>query len=178
MTEKESDKLHWYACKIYHNKMKDFKALVAERGFEHYIPMRTASNNGIYGDETEQSKLVPVIPSLIFIKTTAGFASSVHKDPASYAGVYCLPGTKEPAIITDHDMEAFIFVTTRALQTMESIATDFTKGDRVRIIDGILKGAEGYITRVHGTKRFVVTIEGVAAIATTFIPKKFIEKIQ
>ena len=61
---------------------------------------------------------------------------------------------------------------------MEALAPDFVKGDKVRIKEGVLKGAEGYITRIHGTKRFVVTIEGIAAIATTFIPKQFIEKIQ
>ncbi len=173
----DCDTLHWYAYKIYHNKMKDFKALVSSNGFEYYTPMRNVSNKGLY-EIDEKPKQVPVIPSLIFIRATEAFVQSVRKNPTSHAGVYCQPGTSEPAIIRDSDMETFIFVTTRELQTMEAIATDFAKGDRVRITDGILKGAEGYITRVHGTKRFVVTIEGVAAVATTFIPKQFIEKIE
>ena len=177
MAETESDNIHWYACKIYHNKMKDFKAHVSKSGFEHYTPMRTVVNEGIYATENQELRQVPIIPSLIFVRATDHFVKSVRKDSSNHANVYCLPGTSEPAIIADHDMEAFIFVTTRALQTMESIATDFTKGDKVRIKDGVLKGAEGYITRVHGTKRFVVAIDGVAAIATTFIPKQFIEKI-
>lgn len=33
------------------------------------------------------------------------------------------------------------------------------------------------IARIHGTKRFVVIVKGVAAVATTFIPRCFIEKI-
>ena len=61
---------------------------------------------------------------------------------------------------------------------MESIDQKIVKGDRVKITGGILQGAEGYITRVHGTKRFVVVINGVAAIATGYIPKQFIEKIE
>ncbi len=42
---------------------------------------------------------------------------------------------------------------------------------------GPFKGAEGYIVRVKNTKRFIVSIEGVAAVATGYIPKNFIEKI-
>lgn len=33
------------------------------------------------------------------------------------------------------------------------------------------------ISRIHGTKRFVVIVKGVTAVATTFIPSCFIEKI-
>lgn len=176
MTNNESGELHWYACKIYHNKMKDFKAQVVSAGFEYYIPMRNAVDNGLYDTEAH-ARQVPVIPSLIFVRTTEEFVKAVRRDPASHAGVYCTPGTSEPAVIRDSDMETFIFVTSRGLQTMEAISADFAKGDRVRITDGVLKGAEGYIKRVHGTRRFVVTIEGVAAVATTFIPKQFIEKI-
>lgn len=177
MIENESDKLHWYACKIYHNKMKDFKAQVAACGFEHYIPMRIVSDNGIYAAGTEQPKRAPIIPSLIFVRATDSFANWIRKNPAGYASVYCQPGTSEPAIIRDDDMSTFIFVTTRELQTMEAVSPDLAKGDKVRITEGILKGAEGYITRIHGTRRFIVTIEGVAAVATAFIPKQFIEKI-
>lgn len=176
MIENETDKLHWYAYKIYHNKMKDFKVQIAAAGFDHYIPMRSVVSDGLYATETE--KKVPVIPSLIFVRADDDFVVSVRRNPASHASVYCQPGTSEPAIIRDSEMETFIFVTSRELQTMEALAPDFVKGDKVRIKEGVLKGAEGYITRVHGTKRFVVTIEGIAAIATTFIPKQFIEKIQ
>ena len=57
------------------------------------------------------------------------------------------------------------------------IPTELVKGDRVRVTEGVFKGAEGYITRVHGTKRFVVVIEGIAAVATSYIPGKFLEKL-
>ena len=102
---------------------------------------------------------------------------TVRRDPTGSLSVYCAPGTKEPAAIPDREMELFIFALTRECRLLESIDLDFKRGDRVRITEGVLKGAEGYIARVHGTKRFIVVIEGVAAIATVYIPKHFIEKI-
>jgi len=75
-------------------------------------------------------------------------------------------------------METFIWVTKTGCKSLEAYNIELVKGDRVRVIDGIFKGAEGYVCRVHGTKRFVVKINGVAAVATTYIPRGFLEKIQ
>ena len=47
----------------------------------------------------------------------------------------------------------------------------------MRVTDGLFKGAEGYIARVHGAKRLIVIVEGVAAVALTYIPKNFLEKL-
>ena len=75
-------------------------------------------------------------------------------------------------------MEVFKFVT-RTAATLESIdEAQLSDKQQVRITGGIFAGAIGHICRVHGTKRFVVRIEGVAAVATTFIPRQFIEPIR
>jgi len=41
----------------------------------------------------------------------------------------------------------------------------------------VFRGAEGYIARIRNAKRLIVAIEGVAAVATSYIPKDFMEKI-
>ena len=50
-------------------------------------------------------------------------------------------------------------------------------GVRVRVTEGPFKGAEGYIKRIKGNRRLIVSIEGVVAVATTYIPGCFLEKI-
>ena len=42
---------------------------------------------------------------------------------------------------------------------------------------GPFQGAEGYVVRIKKDRRLVVTISGVAAIATSFIPMELLEKI-
>ena len=71
----------------------------------------------------------------------------------------------------------FIFVTTVGSRNLEAVDPALAKGDRVRITGGVFRGAEGYIARIRNAKRLIVAIEGVAAVATSYIPKDFIEKI-
>ena len=54
---------------------------------------------------------------------------------------------------------------------------DFTRGERVRIIGGMFAGAEGVFVRFKGDRRVVVNIEGIIAVATTFVHPSMIEKI-
>ena len=60
-------------------------------------------------------------------------------------------------------------------------ATSFSllnRGDRVRVIKGPLSGLEGELVRLKGHKRVVVRLDGVASIATSYIPSSFLEKIE
>lgn len=170
----ESSRTNWYAIRVFHNKARSIKARVDKDGLQYYIPMRTVekvhNGNAIFTNE-------PVIPSLMFIRADQGYVENIRKDPASYAGVYCYPGTSIPAVISDREMEMFIFVTSVGSRNLEAIDISLAKGDRIRVTGGMFKGAEGYITRVHNAKRLIVVIEGIAAIATTYIPKDYVEKI-
>ena len=47
----------------------------------------------------------------------------------------------------------------------------------MRVLEGPLKGAEGYIKRIRKDRRLLVAIEGFIAVATTFIPPQFLEKV-
>ena len=55
-------------------------------------------------------------------------------------------------------------------------AIDYRSGDKVRVTGGPFKGAEGYIKRIRGNRRLIVALEGVIAVATTYIPGCFLEK--
>ena len=42
---------------------------------------------------------------------------------------------------------------------------------------GPLKGAEGYIRRIKKDRRLLVCIEGVIAVASSYIPAELLEKV-
>lgn len=172
------DEYHWYAYRVYRNKMNEVKSSVLSSGLDCYVPMRPVLRDSSYcACPADAYTYEPVIPSLIFIRSSASYALRVRRDPGSLLWVYCRPGTDEPSAIPDREMDVFMYVTRTGCMSMESIGLDFVRGDRVRVTGGMFSGAEGYISRVHGTRRFVVVIEGVAAIATVYIPRHFIEKI-
>lgn len=94
--------------------------------------------------------------------------------------VYFDRETKKPAIISDPEMDAFMLVTSTddpGLEYLSDAPEEFRRGDRVRVTEGVFKGAEGYIRRIKGNRRLIVSIEGVVAVATTYIPGSFLEKI-
>ena len=78
-------------------------------------------------------------------------------------------------------MTSFRLVAESGLSGLDFFAEDeitrYKTGDRVRVTGGPLKGAEGYIKRIKKNQRLLVCIEGVIAVATSYIPSELLEKV-
>ena len=88
--------------------------------------------------------------------------------------------THKPIIVPSREMENFIKVAgtyNEKLIYLNPDPGDFAKGERVRIIGGAFAGAEGVFVRVKGDRRVIVNVEGLVAVATTFVHPSMIEKI-
>jgi len=174
---KPQETLVWYPLRVTYNRELKVKEDLDARGITNFVPMR-------YKREERKGvmvkRLVPSIHNLIFVQM---FPSQMRE----YKMTTALPiryimnhETHRPLIVPDRQMENFIRV---AGQYEEKIIYlnpnpgDFSKGERVRIIGGIFAGAEGVFVRVKGDRRVVVNIEGVVAVATTFVHPSMIEKI-
>ena len=165
---------HWYALRTFHNKASVACRIADKEGVEWYTPVRDV-------ECIENDKIVirkeQLLPSLIFMRCTTEFIDKLSFLTNSNIRPYCHPGTTIPQEIPESEMNIFQLVT-RTASTLECIdESQLSVKQRVRITGGIFAGAVGHICRVHGTKRFVVRIEGVAAVATTYIPQQFIEPI-
>ena len=174
MLLKPSDHKYWYAYRIYHNKIQHLKVQLEAEALQYFIPMHLSQKEE---ENVISYSQIPIIPNLIFIRSTETYIKSIKEKYSSHISVYCTPGTRKPAPIPDQEMEVFMSVLSKGCRRLEVIDESLIKGNHVRITGGLFEGADGYIVRVHGTKRFVVMIKGVAAIATTFIPACFIERI-
>jgi transcription antitermination factor NusG len=130
----------------------------------------------------------PLVTSLIFVKATASQIKEVAqclKDEAPgdkpLGFVYKKADFKEYAAIPDSQMTSFRLVAESGLSGLDFFAdeemTRYKTGDRVRVTGGPLKGAEGYIKRIKKNNRLLVCIEGVIAVATSYIPSELLEKV-
>lgn len=164
----------WYALRVFHNRSVEVSLSVEKSGCEYYVPMKTVERKTGTGRSTVRQ---PIFPSLLFVRAEKSYVENIRKHPTGSVSVYCMPGMKEPAAISDEEMRMFIFVTTVGSRNLEAVDPALAKGDRVRITGGVFRGAEGYIARIRNAKRLIVAIEGVAAVATSYIPKDFIKKI-
>lgn len=165
----------WYAVRTFHNKSSVVRRIAESENVDYYTPMREVE---IVVDGKPHIERQCIMPSLLFLRATPEWIARLKALTDDNLIPYCEPGTSKPQAIADSEMELFRFVARTAASTIECIdPSTLHPNDRVRITGGVFQGYEGYIRRVHGTKRFVVAIEGIAAIATTFIPKQYIEKL-
>ena len=88
-----------------------------------------------------------------------------------------MPGTSEFAAISEREMEIFRAAVESGCRNLEVIDTNLATGQRVRVLDGMFKDHEGYIVKIRGDKRFVVSIPGVVALATIYIPQHLLTKV-
>ena len=165
---------HWYAMSIYRNLVSPISTVCERDGMGTYRPMRIAetfTDDGLKYDEK------PIVPNLLFVKAPCEYVLGLKQTTQNRGMVYCYPGTNCPAPIPDKTMAMFISVVKCGARRLEPVDFPIDKGDKVRVTEGVFKGAEGYIRRVHGTKLLVVVIEGVVAVAVSHIPRQWLERI-
>lgn len=175
----KSDEEHWYALKVFYNRVFDVERLLAQDGVKTYIPLRSIETT--VGGRTI-CRREPAVSSLMFVRQAERSVLELMQRvrPTTPLMVYFDRDTKKPAVIPDQEMNAFMLVTSiddPGLEYLGEVPAEFRQGDRVRVTEGVFKGAEGYIKRIKGNRRLVVSIEGVVAVATTYIPGSFLEKI-
>lgn len=122
-----------------------------------------------------------VIASLVFFHVEEEYLSKFEQDNFSRLWVYRDPLTRKPTPIPEREMEVFIFVCSAGKQGLTYLGDDkpeYHQGDLVRVTEGPFKGAQGHIKRIKKDRRLVVSIRGIAAVATTYIHPQFLETIK
>ena len=151
---------HWYAIKVFWRRTEPLKDSLDELGVEYYAQK--------------------IVPSYMFIRSDKATALRIRNRFFGQLYLYADRKTKEPVVVPDKEMEIFRIVTSAGDTGLEFLGPDaaaYRQGDKVRVTDGPFKGAEGYIKRIKKDRRLVVSISGIAAIATSYIPPELLEKI-
>lgn len=171
----QREEIRWYALRALHNKGSVVCRIATSDGIEWYTPLREIED---IVDGRPTTRTTPLMPSLLFLRCTTTYIERLRRITGDNIIPYCYAHSIVPEPIDDSSMEVFRFVTRTAARTLELVEEHGKNDRRVRITGGLFAGCEGYLRRVHGTKRFVVRIEGVAAVATTYIPRQHIELLE
>lgn len=87
---------------------------------------------------------------------------------------------KEPLVVPQIQIETFRIIC-NAMDDNTFVSGDeirlFDKGERVRVVGGKFAGVEGRVARFKGQQRVGIYIDGVATVATAYVPKAYLEKI-
>ena len=167
--------LHWYAAYTRPNREFAVKESLDGLGVENFLPTEELVKETPFG---RKKAVAPLIRGMIFIRTDRDTSFSLIND--HFLRIVYLKdiGGRHSLVIPDKQMADFMFVLDVAGSGVEVLNKDLKQGDRVRVVKGPLAGLEGELIRVRGHKRVVIRIEGVASIATTYIPGSHLERIK
>ena len=157
------------------------KEFLDHKGVECFVPMKEALVERRSG--TKSRKMIPAIHNLIFVHTTKERIKEL-KQGVNFLQYHTRPiaGKNVPIIVPDYQMQQFIAVTTASNEGLTYLCPEeinIKKGTKVRVHGGVFDGTEGYFVKVQGkrSRRVVMLIEGITAVALTEISTDFIEVI-
>jgi len=171
--------LAWYPVRVTYGRLLLLKKQLDSQKVKCFVPMLRKTK---IVKEKPVTKLVPAISNYIFIYTNRTTLYTLKKELECAIPIRFLhhPVTKIPLTIPNDQMNSFIAISgtmDEQLVYLKPTELNFKKGDLVKIIDGPFKGVVGNFVRIKGDRRVVVTIEGIMAVATTFIHPSLIEPV-
>ena len=166
--------LHWYAAYTRPNREFAVRERLESLGVECFLPTEEIVRETPFG---RKKAVAPLIYGMIFIRTDKATSFSLINDHFLRIVYLKDPESRHSLVIPDKQMSDFRFVLDVAGSGVEVLNKDLRAGDRVRVVKGPLAGLEGELIRVRGHKRVVIRIDGVASIATSYIPGSHLERI-
>lgn len=88
--------------------------------------------------------------------------------------------TGQAMVIPDKQMADFMYVTelTGRYSDIQVYDDKLMPGKKVRVTEGQFAGIEGELIRIQGHKRVVIRLPGLLSLATTYIPREFIQPLE
>lgn len=169
--------IFWFALNVF----KDFPKILRDLETAGKESWRAMTVTEEYGRDGLRYREVPLIPHLLFVRCTAGWLEEYKRQNNDYCMFYRDLATGKPGPVDDREMEVFRTVTSIRDGNVRFLGEDkpeYHKGDHVRVIGGLYKGAEGYVKRIERSRDLLVCISGVAVIAISHIHPQYLEKIE
>ena len=168
--------IFWFALTVF----RDLPRLVeefAEKGWDTYRAFVVTEE---YTPGGLVYKRVPLFSRLLFVKCPMKALVDFKFDNSDWFMYYKSADGKNPGPVDDKEMEVFRLVTSVQdgnLRVLGEDRPEYHVGDRVKVIGGIYKGAEGYIKRIRRSRDLLVCVQGVAVVAISKLPQEYLEKI-
>ena len=170
----------WYVLRVTYSRELKIKALLEERGIQTFVPMtyRKETING-----KTRKKLVPAVNNLCFVcwhrhGIDSLIASYGEKSPVHY---YWDRTAGRPMTVPQRAMEDFIKVASTLdedLIYITEISDKLREGQQVKVKSGSFAGVTGKIVRIRKSRRILVELPGMLAVASTYVSPENVEILE
>lgn len=172
--------MNWYAIRVTYGRVLKLSAILQELGIEHFVPMivKKVEKNG-----QKIAMTVPAVSNLCFVHASRSevdeFLNSLGEDRMAH--YIWDKGTREPIIVQDKPMQDFMQISrvmSDEILYLKDISDKLRQGQKVRVTDGPFKGVEGTVVRVKRSRRVMVELPGMLAVATTYVDPRNLELME
>ena len=182
----------WFVLRVSYGRVIKAKEIVVACHIDCYAPMRQKqiTKHGKKHIITE-----PLIPSFIFVHTSQEEVDamlhdknvnsiesrpllSYYYDHTSYRQDN--PDRNPPLLILNEAMDNFIKLTSIKNPHIIPVTSEniqYKLGDHVIVTEGDFEGIQGRVARIAGQQRVIVELFSGCLVATAYIPKEAMEKI-
>lgn len=176
----EATQQSWFVLRATYARELKVQDQLPEHGIRTFIPMTWHKSDSATGKQ--QKTLVPAITGLVFAQATrdaldAYIRSFGDARPVNY---YWDRTANRPLTVPDKAMEDFIAIASTMdpdLIYLTEISDKLREGQKVIVKEGPFKGVEGKVVRIRKSRRIMVEIPGMLAVASTYVEMGNVEII-
>lgn len=169
--------IHWYALRVTYSRELKAQQVLESRGIRTFVPMKRLreEKGGRVVD-----RCVPAINNLIFAYSDQQtlYEYLLSEGDSSMTRFIWDRATRKPLVVPAKQMEDFIRVCQTAGDEalfLSELNDNLRSGTRVRVAFGPLAGVEGKVVRIRKSRRILVEIPGIMAVAGTYVPMDYLE---
>ena len=184
-SDKQHPNVHWYALRAAYGQESKCNDYLVRQGVETYYPTIKAFKmvNNKRKKVTQSCML-----NIFFARGSEEDLRTYVYDNINlpYLRFYCRRVgigddlRYEPVIVPDYQLENLRKVLADQSGGLVVVPADehkFDNGAKVRVTGGSFKGIVGTVARYCGHQRVAIVVDNILTIATTYIPSRYLEKI-
>ena len=192
----EATQPRWYVLRATYARELKVQTALQEKGIRTFIPMMWSAPSSFRHPRLDRGstipssptrsgiprKLVPAVSGLVFALATREtldlyIRSFGDARPVNY---YWDRTTNAPLTVPAKAMEDFITIASTLdedLIYLTEVSEKLREGQTVMVKDGPFKGVEGKIVRIRKSRRILVELPGMLAVASTYVAPEELELI-
>ncbi|NDV60213.1 UpxY family transcription antiterminator [Bacteroides sp. 519] len=161
----------WFAARVRRNQERIIKNKLEQLGVENYVPFKKEIRKR--NDRTVELWM-PVIPNVVFIYTDFNTGISIANDYGLKISYIKTIDGKRLLVVPQKQMDDFKLICESGIEC--TLEQNFESGDRVKVVDGYLKGLEGELISTNKDKsKLLVKLDGIAAFKLV-VPTNILSK--
>jgi len=159
---------------VFYTKSRGEKAadkLLQKFGFESYLPLNKVLRQ--WSDRKKKVE-VPLFNSYIFVRDIEANIPEILKTSGLS---WNIRHNGVPAVLRESELATIKRFIESGLTIDIGTAQDLEKGDQVKIMDGPMKGAIGFLSGEYNEQKFTLELESIDQVMKVSVDKRLLKKL-